>query len=83
MVGNLNGGEASLLGGFITAGWGYTYADGTNVFEGIDPPTTKASYRHYWNLSDSRPNFIWKSKVIWKYGRNSHATNFYSISSHA
>lgn len=41
MVGNLNGGEASLLGGFITAGWGYTYADGTNVFEGTDPPTTK------------------------------------------
>ena len=41
MVGNLNGGEASLLGGFITAGWGYTYADPTNVFPGIDPPTTK------------------------------------------
>ena len=41
MVGGLNGGEASLLGGFITAGWGYTYADSTNVFEGADPPTTK------------------------------------------
>jgi len=43
LVGFLNGGEADVgtLGSFITAGWGYAFADPVNVFDGTDPPLTK------------------------------------------